>query len=82
MLQPLSEKKEKGLEALNVLEGGLRGRDYLVGERFSIADIGLYGYTHVAEEGGFSLSDFPNIQSWFKRIEARPNFIPMETDWK
>lgn len=76
--EKLSEKKEKGLEALNVLEGGLQGRDYLVGERFSIADIGLYGYTHVAEEGGFSLSDFPNIRSWFKRIAARPKYLAME----
>ena len=76
--EKLSEKKGKGLEALNVLEGGLRGRDYLVGERFSIADIGLYGYTHVAGEGGFGLDDFPNIQAWIKRIEARSNYIAME----
>lgn len=78
--EKLAEKQDKGLEALKVLECGLRGRDYLVANRFSIADIGLYGYTHVAGDGGISLAAFPNIQTWIKRIETRTNFIAMEAD--
>ena len=64
MEQVLSEKLAPGYHALNVLEQGLSQSDYLVGGRYSIADIALYAYTHVAHEGGFSLQDYPNIQSW------------------
>ena len=48
------------------------GRDYFVGERLSIADIALYGYTHVAEEGGFDLDRYPAVQAWIARVAPSP----------
>ena len=53
-----------GYRALDVMESELRGRTFLLGERYSAADICLYGYVHCAEEGGFSLGDHPNVQRW------------------
>lgn len=76
--EKLTEKQVKGYEALDVLEEGLCGADWLVGGKFSIADIALYGYTHVAGDGGFDLEKYPRINAWIKRIEARPDFIAME----
>jgi glutathione S-transferase len=49
-----------------------------VGNKFSIADIALYAYTHVAEEGGFSIDSFPNIKSWLRRVENMPGYIPID----
>ena len=60
----------KGHAALAVLEQGLLGRDWLVGRRPSIADLALYGYTHVAEEGGFDLAGYPTIRAWLARVAA------------
>ena len=57
--EKLVEKKKNGYAALDVLEEGLHGRDYLVGDRYSLADISLYAYTHVAQEGGFDLAPYP-----------------------
>lgn len=74
----LDKKLKGGYAALDVLEQGLACCGWLVAGRFTIADIALFGYTHVAHEGGFSLEDYPNIRAWISRIEARPNFIPME----
>lgn len=76
--EALSEKLEKGHEALGVLEEGLRGCDWLVGGEYTVADIALFGYTHVAHEGGFDMGDYPRIRAWIERIKARPNFIAME----
>jgi glutathione S-transferase len=73
----LTEKVDKGKQALAVLEHGLEGRDFLVGERFSLADIGLYAYTHVAEEGGFSLEPYPNIRGWIGRVASQPGHAPI-----
>jgi glutathione S-transferase len=73
----LTEKVDKGKQALAVLEQGLAGREFLVGERFSLADIGLYAYTHVAEEGGFSLEPYPNIRAWIRRVASQPGHAPI-----
>ncbi|HFX6349796.1 TPA: glutathione binding-like protein, partial [Acinetobacter baumannii] len=51
--------------------------DYLVGNKFTIADIALYAYTHVAEEGGFDLKLYPNIQEWCQRIQKCPKYVSM-----
>ena len=59
------------------MERHLRQRSYLVAERYSIADIALYAYTHVAADGGFELARFPAIQAWLARIEAQPCFVRM-----
>ena len=73
----LAAKQPKGYAALDILEQHFKAHDYLVGERYSIADIALYAYTHVAEEGGFSLGKYPGIQQWLDRVAAQKNYIPM-----
>lgn len=59
------------------MEQHLAIEPYFVGGRCTIADIALYAYTHVAHEGGFSLSDYPAIREWLKRVEAQPGYVPM-----
>jgi glutathione S-transferase len=73
----LTDKHQKGHEALKVLERGLAGRDFLVGERLSLADIALFAYTHVAPEGGFWLQDYPSVRAWIARIQAQPGHTPI-----
>ena len=64
--------------ALDALERGLAGREFLVGERYSIADIALYAYTHVADEGGFDLAGYPAIRAWLERVAAQPGHVPID----
>jgi glutathione S-transferase len=73
----LPEKLAKGYEALAVLEKGLEGKDFLVADRFTLADISLYAYTHVAPEGGVSLDAYPRIQAWMQRVAAQPRHAPI-----
>jgi glutathione S-transferase len=75
--EKLVEKKKAGYAALDVLEEGLRGRDYLVAGSYSLADIALYAYTHVAHEGGFDLAPYPNIREWCRRVEQQPDWAPI-----
>jgi glutathione S-transferase len=75
--EKLVEKKKLGYAALDVLEEGLRGRTYLVANRYSLADISLFAYTHVAHEGGFDLAPYPNIRSWCDRIASQPGWTPI-----
>ena len=75
----LAETFEGGLKALRVMEKRLAGGAWLAGGSASLADIALYAYTHVAEEGGFDLSQFPAIGAWLQRVEALPGYQPM--DW-
>jgi glutathione S-transferase len=70
-------KRRDGYAALTVMERHLDGRDYFVGKRMSIADIALYAYTHVAEEGEFDLGRFPMVRRWLARIAAEPGHIPI-----
>jgi len=60
-----------------VLEKGLEGRNFLVDNRYTLADIGLYAYTHVAPEGGFALDDYPAIRAWCSRVAAQPGYVPI-----
>jgi glutathione S-transferase len=71
-------KQEGGHKALQVMEAQLSKTPYLVGEQITIADISLYGYTHVADEGGFDLSLYPRIQAWLARIKAVPGYVAMD----
>ncbi len=73
--QALQEKQEPGYAALGVLEKRLKDHPFLVGDRYTIADIALFAYTHVAHEGNFDLSGFPAIQAWIERVQAQPNHI-------
>jgi glutathione S-transferase len=75
--EKLIEKKKSGYAALDVLEEGLRGREFLAGEAYSLADIALYAYTHVAHEGGFDLAPYPNIRAWCERVAAQPGWTPI-----
>jgi glutathione S-transferase len=68
-------KTTGGTKALEALERGLTGCDWLVGDRYSVADISLYAYTHVAHEGGFSLEPYPAVQAWQARVAAQPGHI-------
>ena len=70
----LPAKRKQGYAALDVMERRLAGEPYLVGGRLSIADIALYGYTHVAEEGEFDLAAYPAVRAWLERVRDRPDY--------
>jgi len=70
---------KRGTKSLGQMESYLAdGREWFVGSRMTLADIALYAYTHVAEEGEFGLSPFPNIRAWLKRFAAQPGHIPID----
>jgi glutathione S-transferase len=69
------QKQEGGRKGLEALERGLRGKEFLVGDRYSVADISVYAYTHVAAEGGFDLEPYPWINAWIERVAAQPGHI-------
>ncbi len=71
----LEQKRQLGYAALDVMEQHLRSHSFFVAERYTIADIALYAYTHVAHEGGFELNGFPAIQGWLERVKAQPRHI-------
>jgi glutathione S-transferase len=64
-----------GHAALAAMERHLDGREFLVADRYTIADIALYAYTHVAPEGGFALEPYPAVRSWLSRVAAQPRHI-------
>ena len=67
----------RGNKALKVMEKQLQITPYLVGQQFSIADIALYAYTHVAHEGGFELAGYPGVLAWIERVKAQPGYVGM-----
>ncbi len=73
-------KVEAGYQGLTFLENHLTGRHFLVGDSYTLADLSLFAYTHVAEEGGFELSRFPNVMGWLDRVRQQPDWFPMEQD--
>lgn len=73
----MPELLAKGHAALKVMNDHLNGREFLVGDRYSIADIALYAYTHVANEGGFDLAPYANLRGWLGRVAAMPGHIPI-----
>jgi glutathione S-transferase len=73
----LEAKRPGGYAALDVMEGVLSRQDWFIGGRYTIADIALYAYTHVADEGGFDLAAYPAIRAWLGRVEAQPGYRPM-----
>ena len=71
-------KKIAGDAALKLMDDHLATRNWFVGESITLADIALYAYTHVAEEGGgFDLSFYPSIVAWLKRVAAEPGYVKM-----
>ena len=69
---------KSGYAALDAMERHLTGREFLVGERYSIADISLFAYTHVAHEGDFDLEPYPAIRAWLERVAAQPGHVPID----
>lgn len=76
-LDEYAAKQLDGYHALDVMEQQLLRTPYLVGDHYSIADIALYAYTHVAEEGGFKLEGYPAICAWLQRIASHPRHVGM-----
>lgn len=73
----LPGKREAGEAALRLMDEHLSGRSFFVGDRLSLADIALYAYTHVAEEGGFELRRYPQVERWLERVAAEPGHLAM-----
>jgi glutathione S-transferase len=73
----LAERQRVGYLAFDAMERHLAGLSYLVGERYSIADIALYAYTHVADEGGFDMAGYPAVGAWLERVAAQPGHVPI-----
>lgn len=71
----LGQRQETGAAALAVLEEHLREHPFLAGERYSIADISVYAYVHVAADARFDLADYPAVADWVARVEATPGFM-------
>jgi len=68
-------RKEGSLAVLRLLDDHLATRDFFVGGRYTIADIAIYGYTHVAHEAGIDLAPYANVRAWFGRVEQQPGYI-------
>jgi glutathione S-transferase len=73
----LPGKRAAGVAALKLMDDHLAARDWFVGDVPSLADICLYAYTHVAEEGGFALAPFPAVRAWLARVEGLPGYVPI-----
>jgi glutathione S-transferase len=74
----LPERMDAGERALRALDRQLEGRSYVVGDSLSLADIALYGYTHVAPEGGFDLDPYPSVRPWLERVASEPGHVPID----
>lgn len=77
--EAIAQKRQPGYAALEVMENHLKQQQFFVAERYTIADIGLFAYTHVAEEGGFDLTGFPAVRAWLERVKAQPGHIGIKT---
>jgi glutathione S-transferase len=73
----LPERLARGRAAFAVMEQHLAVRQFFVNERYSIADIALFAYSHVAEEGGHDLGEFPHVRQWLGRVAAQPGHVPL-----
>jgi len=73
----IESKMAGGYRALDVMEDRLAKSAFFAGDAFSIADVALYAYTHVADEGGFELERFPAVQAWLARVKAQPRHVDM-----
>ncbi len=75
--QELPTRLEQGRAALALMDTHLGRHPFLVGNRYSIADIALYAYTHVAHEAQLDLAPLPNVRAWLSRVAARPGYVPL-----
>ena len=73
----LLDKKKSGYAALDLLEQELRDKTYLVANKYSLADIAVFAYTHAAHEGGFDLAPYPRLRAWCDRVSSQPRWRPI-----
>ncbi|MGJ5676186.1 MAG: glutathione S-transferase family protein [Nostochopsis sp.] len=78
--EAIEQRCESGYTALKVMENHLQSHNFFVGERYTIADIALFAYTHIADEGKFDLKQFPAIQAWIERVKMQPRFISIKEE--
>jgi glutathione S-transferase len=76
--QEIEARRRGGYAALDAMERWLGEHDFIVGTRYSIADIALYAYTHVADEGGFDLSRYRAVRAWLERVSGQPGHVTIE----
>lgn len=74
---PLVERQNAAVQALKLLDNAIGSRKFLVHDTYSIADIAVFAYVHVAPEGGISLDGFPNIGRWIENVRATPGFVEL-----
>ena len=74
----LDDWMEEGTRSLNILDRHIANNRYFAGEHFTIADIAIYSYTHLAEQTEFDLAPFEALRAWHQRVESQPGFVPME----
>jgi glutathione S-transferase len=74
----LEKRQAAGYRALDAMEKHLARRAFFVGERYSLADISLYAYTHVAGEGGFDLGRYPAVRAWIDRVASQPGHVTID----
>jgi glutathione S-transferase len=72
----LPKLRERGHQALAVMDQHLQGREFFVDGGYGIADIALYAYTHESHVGGIGRGGYPNVRAWLERVEAQPGFVP------
>ena len=75
--EEVAVRRARGYDALAVMEDHLHMRDFFAAGRYTIADIALYAYTHVADEGGFDLAPYPAVSAWLARVRSQPRHIPI-----
>jgi len=68
-------RKEGALEVLRLLDDHLATRDFFVGGRYTIADVAIYGYSHLAHEAGIDMEPYANLRAWFERVERQPGYV-------
>lgn len=74
----IPSKRDAGNAALKLMDEHLDGREWLVANQLTLADVCLFAYTHVADAGEFELGRYPNVTNWIERVRAQPNFLPIE----
>jgi len=74
----IEARRQAGYTALDAMERHLADRAFLVGDRYTIADIALYAYTHNADEVGFDLERYPAIRAWLERVAGQPGHVPID----
>jgi glutathione S-transferase len=77
MADRIADFQEGAYVALAKLDNWLATRDWLVDNRYSIADIGMYGYVSMASQGGYDMTRFPSIAAWISRFQSQPGWVPL-----